>query len=485
MSAIRQEKPTVPAAFPDGEHSDEFTKSSNFCSNCSSTWSRCASRNSPAFCSPRAPTGWCRRISASRRCRSPASGSSCSRSRRRTSPCAPVGAWRLQRPDSVAGSFSNVIATVAAAGMPAEALRTALSGMSVVPTITAHPTEAQARHGAGDPPPHLPPAGGTRIRPLDAARARHAPPATACRDRPALDDGRTPPRKAERGAGGRLGPPLLPRNAVPAHAGGGRATRRRPEAPLSGNRHRRPADPALLHLDRGRPTTATLRHRAGHPLGTRRIPPGRLSRLVGRVTTSSATSRSPRPWSACPTTSPSPSPRRCTRRVRPPRSSRAIPGRSSGSISPPSWKASRRPPANRAPPAPTRRRTISPARSRWRKRALVAVGAGELAATRVRPVRWEVEIFGFRTAALDIRQNSTVVNRTVAEIWRRLYPEQEIPEANSRSGARWSTASSPSPCRRCPTTSRRRQPRPWPPSPWCARAATGRTPPRSVRSSCR
>ncbi len=65
------------------------------------------------------------------------------------------------------------------------------------------------------------------------------------------------------------------------------------------------------------------------------------------------------------------------------------------------------------------------------ERALVAVGAGELAATRVRPVRWEVEIFGFRTAALDIRQNSTVVNRTVAEIWRRLYPEQEIPEANS------------------------------------------------------
>ena len=40
----------------------------------------------------------------------------------------------------------------------------------------------------------------------------------------------------------------------------------------------------------------------------------------------------------------------------------------------------------------------------------------------VRPVRWEAEIFGFRTAALDLRQNTTVVNRVLGEIWQKLNP---------------------------------------------------------------
>jgi phosphoenolpyruvate carboxylase len=45
-----------------------------------------------------------------------------------------------------------------------------------------------------------------------------------------------------------------------------------------------------------------------------------------------------------------------------------------------------------------------------------------LASTLVRPVRWEVETFGFRSVSLDIRQNTTVINRVLKEIWRKLNP---------------------------------------------------------------
>jgi phosphoenolpyruvate carboxylase len=48
-------------------------------------------------------------------------------------------------------------------------------------------------------------------------------------------------------------------------------------------------------------------------------------------------------------------------------------------------------------------------------------GAG-LAAGLVRPVRWEAKIFGFRTASLDLRQNTTVINRVLGEIWLKLNP---------------------------------------------------------------
>lgn len=63
--------------------------------------------------------------------------------------------------------------------------------------------------------------------------------------------------------------------------------------------------------------------------------------------------------------------------------------------------------------------------------ALGAIGAGELAAQHVRPVRWRAEVFGFRTAALDVRQNSTVINAVLAEIWqvRGLAVQPGTPEA--------------------------------------------------------
>ncbi|WP_181705793.1 phosphoenolpyruvate carboxylase [Chthonobacter rhizosphaerae] len=65
------------------------------------------------------------------------------------------------------------------------------------------------------------------------------------------------------------------------------------------------------------------------------------------------------------------------------------------------------------------------------ERALTAMNAADLALLRVRPLRWECEIFGFRTAALDVRQNSTVVNRTVQAVWQRLHPSEPVPEPNT------------------------------------------------------
>ena len=54
--------------------------------------------------------------------------------------------------------------------------------------------------------------------------------------------------------------------------------------------------------------------------------------------------------------------------------------------------------------------------------ALAELKAVSLAATLVRPVRWEAEIFGFRTVSLDIRQNTTVINRVLQEIWSKMNP---------------------------------------------------------------
>ncbi len=54
--------------------------------------------------------------------------------------------------------------------------------------------------------------------------------------------------------------------------------------------------------------------------------------------------------------------------------------------------------------------------------ALAEMKAPGLAASLIKPLRWEAEIFGFRTASLDIRQNTTVTNRVLSEIWRKMNP---------------------------------------------------------------
>ena len=71
--------------------------------------------------------------------------------------------------------------------------------------------------------------------------------------------------------------------------------------------------------------------------------------------------------------------------------------------------------------------------------ALAEMKAVSLAATLVRPVRWEAEIFGFRTVSLDIRQNTTVINRVLQEIWSKLNPvsETKAPELGSAGWLSW------------------------------------------------
>lgn len=60
--------------------------------------------------------------------------------------------------------------------------------------------------------------------------------------------------------------------------------------------------------------------------------------------------------------------------------------------------------------------------------ALEEIGAHRLAARYVRPIRWQADVFGFRTVTLDVRQNSTVTTETLTEIWAR---SGEVPEFGS------------------------------------------------------
>ncbi len=48
---------------------------------------------------------------------------------------------------------------------------------------------------------------------------------------------------------------------------------------------------------------------------------------------------------------------------------------------------------------------------------LLAIGADRIAERHLRPIRWQAEAFGFRTATLDVRQNSTATTAVLAEIW--------------------------------------------------------------------
>jgi len=72
---------------------------------------------------------------------------------------------------------------------------------------------------------------------------------------------------------------------------------------------------------------------------------------------------------------------------------------------------------------------------RLAERTLHAMGARDLALRVLRPLRWEVESFGFHTVRLDLRQNSTVINRVLAEFWS-LMPG-DAPEAGTPG---WSAA---------------------------------------------
>ena len=57
-------------------------------------------------------------------------------------------------------------------------------------------------------------------------------------------------------------------------------------------------------------------------------------------------------------------------------------------------------------------------------------------------MRWEVEIFGFRTVSLDIRQNTTVINRVLQEIWHKINPvaQGSRPEGRQSEWTAWIVA---------------------------------------------
>ncbi len=72
------------------------------------------------------------------------------------------------------------------------------------------------------------------------------------------------------------------------------------------------------------------------------------------------------------------------------------------------------------------------------EQALADMKGGGLASGLVRPVRWEAEIFGFRTASLDLRQNTTVINRVLGEIWQKLNPlETTAPTPGTPAWSQW------------------------------------------------
>ncbi len=79
--------------------------------------------------------------------------------------------------------------------------------------------------------------------------------------------------------------------------------------------------------------------------------------------------------------------------------------------------------------------------------ALAAMGADALAQRHIRPLRHQVEVFGFRTVTLDIRQNSTVTTRVIAEIWGQAAPEWGTADWSTRLRRELGQAELPSPDR--------------------------------------
>ncbi len=71
------------------------------------------------------------------------------------------------------------------------------------------------------------------------------------------------------------------------------------------------------------------------------------------------------------------------------------------------------------------------------ERGLIDASCGHLAKSLVRPVRQEVEAFRFRTVRLDLRENTTVTNGTLAAIWRELNGKPADAEAPATDSQEW------------------------------------------------
>jgi phosphoenolpyruvate carboxylase len=72
---------------------------------------------------------------------------------------------------------------------------------------------------------------------------------------------------------------------------------------------------------------------------------------------------------------------------------------------------------------------------------LAGISGQALERAHVRPLRREVETFGFRTVSLDLRENATAINRTLAAIWQARHPgDVPPPEPSSAAWREWITA---------------------------------------------
>ncbi len=80
---------------------------------------------------------------------------------------------------------------------------------------------------------------------------------------------------------------------------------------------------------------------------------------------------------------------------------------------------------------------------------LHASRCGALSRLLIEPMRREVEIFGFRTVSLDLRQNTTVTNRALAAVYRKI-EKAPAPEINSDEWRRWVTSELARPFERRP-----------------------------------
>lgn len=73
------------------------------------------------------------------------------------------------------------------------------------------------------------------------------------------------------------------------------------------------------------------------------------------------------------------------------------------------------------------------------EQGLIDAKCEHLSATNVRPFRHMVDTFGFRTASLDLRENTTVTNSVLAEIWQALHQKTrlDIPDFKSTEWKQW------------------------------------------------
>jgi phosphoenolpyruvate carboxylase len=73
------------------------------------------------------------------------------------------------------------------------------------------------------------------------------------------------------------------------------------------------------------------------------------------------------------------------------------------------------------------------------EKALGQVEFASLARNLVKPVRWEAQIFGFRTVSLDLRQNTTVLNRVLVELFSKLSNDarEPVPMPGSKAWQDW------------------------------------------------